>query len=201
MSRRLSAVAASAAILLIDVVRTSRHWPLVVEGLLDEPAHLLTAWLVLTALLPARYDRLRPWALLSAVAVDLDHVPLYLWGVGTATLEGRPVTHSLAFAALLLGTSAVAGRLRVPLAGLGLGVLLHLVRDIATGPGVPLVWPVDDASVLVPYAVYAGVLVLITITAVLRSSGAGQLPRSRSRANSGRWNRLHEQNEQSDPAR
>jgi hypothetical protein len=53
----------------------------------------------------------------------------------------------------------------------------------------------------VSYAVYAGVLVLITITAVLRSSGAGQLPRSRSRTNSGRWNRLHEQNEQSDPAR
>jgi inner membrane protein len=172
VSRRTAAPAALAAILLIDVVRAVGPWPLLVEGLLDEPAHLLTAWLLLTALLPERWRGLRPWALLGAVVIDLDHVPLYLWGIGTATLEGRPVTHSPAFAAVLLLAAAVTaglrGRAAVPLAGLGAGLLLHLVRDAATGPGVPLWWPVADHSVLLPYPVYAVFLVLVTAGAVLR---------------------------------
>ena len=174
MSRRPAALAAFATVLLLDLVRNARYWPVPVDGLLDEPAHLLTAWLLLVALLPRRRRDVLPWALLGAVAIDLDHVPLYLWGVGTATLEGRPVTHSLAFAAVLLLAAALATRMpgrraAVPVAGLAVGVLLHLVRDVATGPGVPLVWPVRDASVLMPYPVYAALLALVTAAAALRS--------------------------------
>jgi inner membrane protein len=74
--------------------------------------------------------------------------------------------------------AAVApGRLRAALSGLALGVGLHLVRDLATGPGVPLWWPVEDDGVLVPYAWYALVLGIATAVAVGR-----QLSRSRARA-------------------
>jgi inner membrane protein len=38
-------VAAVVTILVLDAVASARQWPLVVQGLLDEPAHLLTAWL------------------------------------------------------------------------------------------------------------------------------------------------------------
>lgn len=168
--RRLLAVLALATVLLLDAVLAAEHRPVVIEGLLDEPAHLLTAWLLLAALLPEGHRRLRPWALLGAVAIDLDHLPLYLWGVGTATLEGRPVTHSLTFVLALLILARVVVRYRLPLAGLALGVFLHLVRDIATGPGVPLAWPATDVSVLAPFAGYQALLVLVTAAAVLRPS-------------------------------
>jgi inner membrane protein len=168
--RRLLTVLALATVVLLDAVLAAEHRPVVIEGLLDEPAHLLTAWLLLAALLPERHRRLRPWALLGAVAIDLDHVPLYLWGVGTATLEGRPVTHSLTFVLVLLILARVLARWRLPLVGLALGVCLHLVRDLATGPGVALAWPATNVSVLAPFVGYQVLLVLATAAAVLRPS-------------------------------
>ena len=62
----------------------------------------------------------------------------------------------------------VPGRLRTPLSGLALGVVLHLVRDLITGRGVPLFWPVTGTSVLAPYALYVGLLSLAATWAVLR---------------------------------
>ncbi len=41
--RRLSAVAALGVVLAVDAVLAAGQWPVVVVGLLDEPAHLLTA--------------------------------------------------------------------------------------------------------------------------------------------------------------
>ncbi|RFU22371.1 hypothetical protein [Geodermatophilus marinus] len=128
MTRGLTAVAALAVVLTLDTVAAARPWPLVVVGVLDEPAHLLTAWLLLTALLPERHRDLFPWALLAAVLIDLDHVPLYLWGVGAVTEFGRPVTHSLSLVVVLLALSWTGRRLRTPLGGLALGVLVHLAR-------------------------------------------------------------------------
>ena len=109
-----------------------------------------------------------PWALLGAVVIDVDHIPLYVWDVGTADPEGRPVTHSLTVVLVLLALSRLPGRLRTPLSGLALGVLLHLVRDIVTGPGASLFWPIAGTSVLLPYPLYAGVLCLAAAWAVLR---------------------------------
>ncbi len=166
-ARRLSAVVSLAVVLTVDVVLTARPWPLCIVGLLDETAHLLTAWLFLAALLPERHRDLLPWALLGAVVIDLDHLPLYAWDVGAATDTGRPVTHSLSTVVLLLVLSA-GRRLRTPLRGLALGVLLHLTRDLFTGPGVPLLWPASGASLLAPHPVYVVLLCAVTAAAVLR---------------------------------
>ena len=117
------------AVLVLDAV-VVRDWPLPVLGLFDEVGHLATAWVLLVAFLPNGFRSLVPWALLGAVVIDVDHIPLYVWGVGTADPEGRPITHSLTVVLVLLALSQLPGRLRTPLSGLALGVLLHLVRDV-----------------------------------------------------------------------
>ncbi|WP_158550865.1 metal-dependent hydrolase [Geodermatophilus sp. TF02-6] len=162
----LLVLAALAAVPAIDAVLATRPWPLAVEGALDESAHLLTAGLFLAALPPNRLRILVPWALLGAVAIDLDHIPLYLWGVGAGL--GRPGTHSLTSVLVLLLFSRLAPRWRLPLSGLALGVVLHLGRDLATGPGVPLFWPAATTGVLVPYSAYLAALAGAAAVAVLR---------------------------------
>jgi inner membrane protein len=161
---------ALAGVVLLDAAGTLGSWPIPLEGPRDWSAHLLTAAVVLAAFAPTASRRLWRWALAGAVVIDLDHVPLYLWGIGSATGNGRPVTHSLAMALVLallalLATGAGKRRLRVPLCGLALGVVLHLVRDVATGPGVPLLWPLRDGSVLLPYAAYLVALAAGTLVA------------------------------------
>jgi inner membrane protein len=197
-------VTALATVLLLDLVAAARPWPVPVVALLDEPAHLLTAWLVL-GVLPRRTRPPRPWVLLGAVAIDVDHVPLYLWHVGTATENGRPVTHGLLTVLLLLAAALAVRRLRAPLTGLACGVTMHLVRDLATGPGVPLVWPLSPASVLVPYGPYAALLCVAAVATVATGSVAasarrGQAPRPSTR-NHGREKDAHAQRAQSVPRR
>jgi len=164
---RLSVIAALTVVLALDAV-VDKNWPLPVVGLFDEIGHLATAWVLLVAFLPDRCRSLVPWALLGAVLIDLDHIPLYLWDVAATHPEGRPITHSLTFVLVLLALSRLNRRLRTPLTGLALGVLFHLVRDTVTGPGASLFWPIDETSVLVPYSLYVGLLCLAAAWAVLR---------------------------------
>ena len=175
-------VAGLAGIAALDAVRTARHWPVPLLAALDWPAHLATAGLVLAAL-PRRLDpRMAAWALAGSVAIDLDHIPLYLGFRAAVTEGGRPVTHSLTTAAALLGAAVASrGRLRTALAGLGEGVLLHFVRDIATGPGLPLLWPVRSRNVRIPYGMHLAALGLTVAVAALRRPvpRRGRLPRQR----------------------
>jgi inner membrane protein len=164
-------LAALALVAGLDAISDASDPSLLLLGLLDEPAHLATAWLFLAAFLPTRARALGPWALVGAVAIDVDHVPLYLWHALAAAPGARPVPHSLLTVAVLAGAAAVASpRLRSPLLGLALGVVLHLVRDLATGPGVPLLWPLGPAKVTVPYAAYLLVLAVVAVVAVVRRS-------------------------------
>jgi inner membrane protein len=174
----LVAAAALAGILLLDGVTALHHWPLPVLGLLDEPAHLLTAGLVLAAVLPVRAARVVPWVLAGAVLIDLDHVPLYLWGALSVDGSERPVTHSLSTVAVLavLGVAG-RGRVRTALLGLTAGVLLHLVRDLGTGPGVPLGWPVVPGNVLLPYGLYLATLAVVTAAVIVRQLARGRTGR------------------------
>jgi inner membrane protein len=158
---------------LLDFAGSFGRWPILLEGPRDEASHLLTAWIILAAVLPWR-GRFGVWALVGSVVIDLDHIPLYVWGIGASTDGGRPVTHSLGTVFVLLALAGSTRRLRSPLLGLGLGVALHLVRDVATGPGVPLLWPVNSVNVLVPYPFYGVLLALGTAGAALRLAGASR---------------------------
>jgi inner membrane protein len=164
---------ALAAVCVLDVVLAERRWPVLAEGLLDEPAHLLTAWLVLAALLPGRLHGLLPWALLGSVVIDLDHVALYIWRDAVGVDGGRPFTHSLVTVAALALAAAALRHRRVALAGLAVGVLLHLLRDLAGGPGVPLLWPWLETGFRVPPDVHLAALAAVTLVAVVRRGAPG----------------------------
>ena len=172
----LGPVLALAAVCLLDAVHFARHWPVPVAGLLDEPAHLLTTWLIGTAAagprLRATWTRMLPWALAGSVVIDLDHLPVYLWSAPIALPGSRPVTHSLAAVAVLLAVAAATRRrVRTAALGLAVGVTLHLVRDVATGPGIPLLWPVDPSDVQLPYGIYLAALVVAAAVAARRPRG------------------------------
>lgn len=163
---------ALALILAADILLANHDLSRPVEALLDEPAHLATAFLLLAAL-PA--PRARPFVLgvaLGALGIDADHVPGELGFDIITRGTGRPVTHSLATcAALLLLSRALPDPVRAVTAGAASGVLAHFARDLGTG-GLPLLWPVSKRRVRIPYAAYL---------AILGVAGGGVWWRARSR--------------------
>ena len=131
-----------------DALNRRVPFGLLSTGPLDEVAHLATAALglmVLACLVDAP-RRFYIAALVASVAIDLDHIPLYL---GLLPDNGqRPVTHSLATVAVFAGAAVVSRQHRAVLAGIATGLVLHFARDIAEGPpGVRLLWPLHPAFV------------------------------------------------------
>ncbi|WP_138733994.1 metal-dependent hydrolase [Modestobacter excelsi] len=160
-------------VVALDAALAYRHWPVALAGLIDEPGHLVTAALLLAALLPWRARALAPWALAGSVLLDVDHVPLYSFWPGIAAEGGgRPVTHSLITAAVLLAGAAAVRRWRIPLIGLSTGVLLHLVRDLASGPGAPLLFPWTEEWVRVSERSYLALVAVATVVATVRLARA-----------------------------
>jgi inner membrane protein len=154
----------------------------------DWPAHLATcaiALLVVAAVTERRISlRFGVAALIASVAIDLDHLPNYL---GSQILTGslpRPYTHSLlAIVLLLVLARALHGDRRQIALGLAFGLATHLFRDLATGPGVPLLWPISGSTSSIPYPFYAATLAVAaaSLTVLARHGGRTQ---SRSRPNS-----------------
>jgi inner membrane protein len=156
------------------------------RGLLDEPAHLATALIILGALTRIRGalpDQRFGWTMLAcSVLIDLDHLPAE-FGTGALTNgTPRPYTHALWVVIVLTLAWATAryfiarsGRPRpttveLILAGASWGVAAHFVRDITTAP-MSFWWPVTDMPVEVPYWWYVVALsVIIALGPVRRGS-------------------------------
>lgn len=150
---RWTVVVAIAVVLVLHPLLTAIDAPLVVVGVLDWAAHLATAILVLVNLpftLPAR---MLVAALLASVVIDLDHVPHYLGEQFLTAGAPRPYTHSLAsiVAALAVATFLRRDAHRAIAVGVALGLVAHLARDVATGPGIALLWPLTSAGVRIPF--------------------------------------------------
>lgn len=151
-------------------------------GFVDEPAHLATCGIALLAL-AVLLDRPPPTAfvvaaLVGSVAIDLDHLPGYLGWDGLIGDAPRPYTHGLLSVVALLGLGFLAtGRYRTAMLGLAFGVSIHVLRDLATGPGVALGGPFSEAVTGIPYLAYALALVSLSAAAVL---AGGRARRSRS---------------------
>ena len=163
-------------------------------GPVDEVAHLATAALGLLVL--ARFidapRRFYVAALIASVAIDSDHIPLYLGLLGNQAQ--RPVTHSLSTVAVFVAVAAASRRHRAVLAGVATGLVLHFARDIAEGyPGVRVFWPLQDNSWMVSYWWFLGMIVVFTAARLVlvsvdfphrripvfrTPSHAGPLPRS-----------------------
>ena len=129
--------------LVFDAADRRVPFSVLASGALDECAHLATGALGLLALscfidVPRRFYVA---GLIASVAIDLDHVPMYL---GMGNPYERPVTHSLATVAVVVVAAAASRRHRAVLAGAATGLLIHFARDIAEGPpGVRMLWPLS----------------------------------------------------------
>jgi hypothetical protein len=145
---------------------------LLIHGLADAVAHLMTTLICLAALrtvgIPVHWFA----GLVGAVVLDLDHLPLLLHLVEPVAGSSRPGTHSLAAVAPILFIGLIVSPWRFVLWSLGLGILTHLVRDAATG-FVPLGWPLSNQPVHLRYSIYLLLLVTLatvtTVVAVIRS--------------------------------
>jgi membrane-bound metal-dependent hydrolase YbcI (DUF457 family) len=158
-------------------------------GAVDEPAHLTACMLFLLAVLALVRFR-RPSlsfvaaALVASVAIDLDHIPGMLGWHGLSGDLPRPYTHSLITPVALIVVGQIArGRIRPIAFGAAFGVCAHLVRDLCTGPGLSILWPLSSTTVKLPYLVFAVGLVLTTaaiIAPTLRGrSSSGRLEKRR----------------------
>ena len=156
-------------------------------GLVDEPAHLATALLLLVAVSATTGWRPGPAfviaAVVAAMAIDLDHVPHHFGWDGLTAGTPRPYTHSLITAVLLLvAGELMEGRRRKIAFGAAFGVSAHLFRDLATGPGVALLWPASRTAVQMPYVAFAVGLLLATALVIYRSQSTIPAPHAGDRA-------------------
>jgi inner membrane protein len=151
------------AALVFDTLNRHVEFGLLSTGPLDEVAHLATAALGLSVLacLADAPRRFYVAALVASVAIDLDHIPLYLGLLGD---DGqRPVTHSLATVVVVAIAAAVSRRHRAVLAGVATGLVLHFARDIAEGPpGVRMLWPLDGRTWTASYWWFLGMIAAFT---------------------------------------
>lgn len=177
-SRRLLPLVLAVVALAFDAVNRSTAFSILGTGSLDEPAHFATTALVLTALRP--YVGLsRPFvvaALVLSVAVDLDHVPVYLGATWvTPVPDGRPFTHSAATILVLLLLTRVR---RIPTAiaaGAAFGLATHLLRDICEGdPGVSLFWPITSRIVVAGPVTFWIVILAALALAVAPTQAGGR---------------------------
>jgi inner membrane protein len=151
MRRRTLAIGCVATIAVADFVihRRTPRWLAI--GLYDEPAHLATAALVLLNA-PPQSRRTAAAFLAGSLLIDADHVPLALADEQPTEDDPRPPTHTLLIPALL----AAAGQ-----RALAAGICAHYARDLVSGPGVPVLWPLTRRELKLPYPAYAlGVVAL-----------------------------------------
>jgi len=166
--------------LAFDAADRRIPFSILISGLVDEPAHLVMAALGLLVLacfieVPRRFYVA---ALVASVAIDLDHILLFLGLLGNQ--DQRPVTHSLATVVVVAGAGVVSRRHRALLAGAATGLVLHFGRDIAEGPpGVRMLWPIQETAWTASYWWFLGMIISLTVARLtLVSTG---VPRTRVR--------------------
>jgi hypothetical protein len=162
------------------------------RGLLDWPAHIATALVILGALVRVRRklpDQRFGWTMLAcSVLIDIDHLPEEFGSELLTNGTPRPYMHAL-WTVLVLALAWAAtrfivirsGRPRAAmaeliLAGAASGVAAHFVRDIATAP-MSLWWPMTDMELQVHYRWY-----LLALAVIIAIGPIGQDPRRPSAA-------------------
>jgi len=148
ISRRAWVAPAALAVVALAFDALNRLIPYGVlrTGPVDEVAHVATAALGLLVIDCVVALPRHTWvaALVASVAIDLDHIPSYLW---TGPEVSRPVTHSLATVVAASVAAWAFPRRRAVLSGVAVGLVLHCARDITEGvPGVRVWWPLRQGA-------------------------------------------------------
>ena len=165
-NRGVAAFACLAVVAAADLVLSRRRPRWILVGVLDEPAHLATAGVILANLRPSSAE----WAagfIAGAALPDVDHVPLALSRVHPDVDDPRPVTHCLLAVTPLFAAAHLhpPGPRRDALAGAAAGTLAHFSRDLAVGTGVALLQPLTGHSFKLPYPLYLGALAALAARA------------------------------------
>jgi inner membrane protein len=168
VNRRTIALASVATVLAADWTIRKVRPPWLLIGLLDEPAHVATAALVLVNL-PERSPEWSAGFMAGSVLPDVDHVPLLFSRTLPQVDDPRPVTHGLlALAAPTVIGAVASGPLRDYARGAAAGGLAHFARDLAVGTGVTLLRPLTRRSFRVPHPLYTAALVALAIRGASR---------------------------------
>ena len=155
---------------LFVALNTDQFW----SGPVDWTAHIGTAVLILN-LFPLAWRRaILPTALLGSFLIDLDHIPQFLGADFLTEGTPRPYTHSLTTPIVVCLAGVLiclwhrrAGTLVI---GFGVGVVLHLFRDLAEIPsaGVSLLWPATKHAYSYPHRLYLGLIGALILANLLR---------------------------------
>ncbi len=163
-------LAAVGLVLAIDATIWDRPVPRLLFGVLDESGHVATAALLLSAWATTSTRGLSRTfvvtALSSAILIDLDHIPNELFGTTILMRDTyRPYGHTMLTVAVAAACALVlrGARGNRMARAVAVGVLLHLLRDMATG-GVPLLWPLERWTVAYPYPIYVALLTAAAMT-------------------------------------
>lgn len=153
---------AMAVIMGIDL-RLRGAEELLVHGLVDEVAHLLTALIVLSAFravgMPVHWLAVA----IGAVAIDIEYLLIRADVLAPVVEDSyRGVAHTLgpALAVILVGLAIPP--LRIVLVSLGLAMLTHVVRDTATSESA-LFWPLSDQVMHLRYSGYLAIMAAFTV--------------------------------------
>lgn len=163
-------------ILTIDRWMFGGAHTLLAMGIADETAHISTMVIVLLAFPALRNAGFIVGCLVGSVAIDVDHIPLFLGSDILTTQTNRPFTHGLLTMGIVLALALVTGK-RWRAFGLGLvvGLSAHFLRDMATSTaGVPLLWPVVATGFTLPYPLYAAVMALALLLTLAASIAGGK---------------------------
>jgi inner membrane protein len=158
-------------ILVIDRWMSGGAHTLFAMGIADETAHLSTMVIVLLPFPALRNASFILGCLVGSVAIDVDHIPLYLGSDSLTAQTNRPFTHGLLTMVIVLALGLIAGgRWRGIGLGLVVGLGVHFLRDMATSTaGVPLLWPVVATGYTIPYPIYATVMALALLATLAAS--------------------------------
>jgi hypothetical protein len=162
-SVRLLAVAmapALAAMVAIDLrIRGSEG--LLLHGIADATAHLLTALIIFAAIRALGFRVSWVMAAMGAVVADFDYLLIRLDLVESLGDSSRGLLHTPgpALGLILLGLIFPWGRTFV--ISLGIGMLTHIFRDSATAATAAM-WPLSDDIFHLRYSLYLILLAMCT---------------------------------------
>lgn len=180
MAVRLLSVAMAPALAVIMGVdlRIRGSEEILVHGIADELAHLLTALVVLSALRAMGMRLSWPAVVIGATIPDIEHVLALAGQLDAIGTTGRGVLHTLVPGAIVAGLGMLLPPLRVFLLSLGLAMLSHVVRDAATSE-IPALWPHAVAAYHLRYVFFLAMLAgCATITTGAVALAAREAPAS-----------------------
>jgi hypothetical protein len=161
--RGLAMLMAPAMVVIMGIdLRIRGQERLLIHGIADEIAHVLTAVVMLSVFYAIGFRVNWIAAMIGGMLLDADYVLQMEDVVESVAGTGRGAIHTIGPTLAVLVVGALIPPLRTLLLSLGIGMLSHLIRDSATA-ATPLMWPVSDYLFHLRYSLYLTFMVACTL--------------------------------------